>query len=122
MRTKRGDNMAFITLDDRTGRIEVAVFSDSYNEARDLLLKDSLLVVTGQVSHDDYSGTLKMRADNIQLLADIRQERARELCLSVNASTLPTRSEEHTSELQSRGHLVCRLLLEKKKLNIHKTR
>src|SRR5690625_1178114 len=26
------------------------------------------------------------------------------------------RSEEHTSELQSRGHLVCRLLLEKKKL------
>src|SRR5690625_5572429 len=26
----------------------------------------------------------------------------------------PVRSEEHTSELQSRGHLVCRLLLEKK--------
>src|SRR5690625_6081728 len=26
------------------------------------------------------------------------------------------RSEEHTSELQSRGHLVCRLLLEKKKI------
>src|SRR5690625_6087508 len=26
----------------------------------------------------------------------------------------PLRSEEHTSELQSRGHLVCRLLLEKK--------
>src|SRR5690625_6818039 len=26
-----------------------------------------------------------------------------------------TKSEEHTSELQSRGHLVCRLLLEKKK-------
>src|SRR6266508_5256825 len=29
----------------------------------------------------------------------------------------PWRSEEHTSELQSRGHLVCRLLLEKKKTN-----
>src|SRR5690625_6539863 len=28
------------------------------------------------------------------------------------------RSEEHTSELQSRGHLVCRLLLEKKKNNL----
>src|SRR5437660_8171887 len=28
------------------------------------------------------------------------------------------RSEEHTSELQSRGHLVCRLLLEKKKIDI----
>src|SRR5687768_18288327 len=29
----------------------------------------------------------------------------------------PPRSEEHTSELQSRLHLVCRLLLEKKKIN-----
>src|SRR5690625_5891783 len=29
---------------------------------------------------------------------------------------LEVRSEEHTSELQSRGHLVCRLLLEKKKI------
>src|SRR5690625_6262107 len=29
------------------------------------------------------------------------------------------RSEEHTSELQSRGHLVCRLLLEKKKKKTH---
>src|SRR5437870_11308413 len=31
------------------------------------------------------------------------------------------RSEEHTSELQSRGHLVCRLLLEKKKLKKNHT-
>src|SRR5690625_7079554 len=29
-----------------------------------------------------------------------------------------SRSEEHTSELQSRGHLVCRLLLEKKKSHV----
>src|SRR5690625_5719184 len=33
---------------------------------------------------------------------------------SLSARARP-RSEEHTSELQSRGHLVCRLLLEKKK-------
>src|SRR5690625_7051559 len=32
------------------------------------------------------------------------------------------RSEEHTSELQSRGHLVCRLLLEKKKIHKKKNR
>src|SRR6266508_5139278 len=33
-----------------------------------------------------------------------------------------SRSEEHTSELQSRGHLVCRLLPEKKKTTIRATR
>src|SRR3712207_8592746 len=35
------------------------------------------------------------------------------------APSRPPRSEEHTSELQSRQYLVCRLLLEKKKINIH---
>src|SRR5207253_4324744 len=34
--------------------------------------------------------------------------------LTLTPSALCVRSEEHTSELQSRGHLVCRLLLEKK--------
>src|SRR2546422_7494428 len=36
---------------------------------------------------------------------------------AVLARVLVSRSEEHTSELQSRLHLVCRLLLEKKKNN-----
>src|SRR5690625_6175068 len=34
----------------------------------------------------------------------------------ISEQIIEFRSEEHTSELQSRGHLVCRLLLEKKKL------
>src|SRR5437870_12991954 len=38
-----------------------------------------------------------------------------ERCVSAGETSFFTdRSEEHTSELQSRGHLVCRLLLEKK--------
>src|SRR3989442_11727001 len=43
--------------------------------------------------------------------------RAHRQFLKVNCAALPgeLRSEEHTSELQSRPHLVCRLLLEKKK-------
>src|SRR5437870_10930670 len=42
------------------------------------------------------------------------------IVISPSAFSL-SRSEEHTSELQSRGHLVCRLLLEKKKKNKKKT-
>src|SRR5690625_4025382 len=34
------------------------------------------------------------------------------------ALEIDPRSEEHTSELQSRGHIVCRILLEKKKKNL----
>src|SRR2546427_8993825 len=38
-----------------------------------------------------------------------------------NVERLGNRSEEHTSELQSQSNLVCRLLLEKKKNNKHRT-
>src|SRR2546430_11537345 len=43
---------------------------------------------------------------------------ARRGCAGAGAddTTFPSRSEEHTSELQSQSNLVCRLLLEKKKL------
>src|SRR5437870_9396324 len=41
----------------------------------------------------------------------------RVVSITERALTTTVRSEEHTSELQSRGHLVCRLLLEKKKNN-----
>src|SRR5207253_9482005 len=50
----------------------------------------------------------------------LRDASASGSCITLTAGTpalkMP-RSEEHTSELQSRGHLVCRLLLEKKKKN-----
>src|SRR5439155_26456265 len=49
-----------------------------------------------------------------------RLERHVEVNADENALVLEIeRSEEHTSELQSRGHLVCRLLLEKKKTRQH---
>src|SRR2546422_4708547 len=45
----------------------------------------------------------------------LRQRRPDEACQPVGRRVGQARSEEHTSELQSRLHLVCRLLLEKKK-------
>src|SRR3712207_8538828 len=44
-----------------------------------------------------------------------RVERRLGCCFGIVESLLGSRSEEHTSELQSRQYLVCRLLLEKKK-------
>src|SRR5215208_2020319 len=59
----------------------------------------------------------------------IRSENAADAAHFVMPTTMPhardavlLRSEEHTSELQSRGHLVCRLLLEKKKNERSRTR
>src|SRR5258708_24929471 len=51
-----------------------------------------------------------------------RTRRARGFIRDGGTSTTPNRSEEHTSELQSPDHLVCRLLLEKKKKTNNKTK
>src|SRR5436305_6549818 len=54
----------------------------------------------------DFQALLKM---------ELFERRGTGLVPTAAAMALYTRSEEHTSELQSRPHLVCRLLLEKKK-------
>lgn len=89
MKTKRGDTMAFVALDDRSGRIEVAIFSDTYKKHAELLNKDALLVVEGQVSFDEYSGGLKMRADDITSLGQARIECAKALRLHISSQTCP---------------------------------
>ncbi|HOY22612.1 MAG TPA: DNA polymerase III subunit alpha [Cellvibrio sp.] len=99
MKTKRGDTMAFVTLDDRTGRIEIAVFADTYIQCRDVLLKDGLLVIAGQVSIDDFSGMLKMRALTIRPLAELREERVRELSLELESGALPANFIRQISEI-----------------------
>src|SRR5690606_5969447 len=79
MKNKRGDNMAFVLLDDRSARIEIALFADAYSEHREKLVKDAILIIEGQVSQDDYSGGLKMRAKNVRTLVEARQHSARAL-------------------------------------------
>lgn len=74
MQSKRGDRIAFVTLDDRTGRVELGVFAENYQKYRDLLVKDKLLVVEGTVSIDDFSGSFRMSCDHI---FDIEQARER---------------------------------------------
>ena len=89
MKTKRGDNMAFVTLDDRTGRLEVAVFSDTYNENRDRIVKDAMLLIEGQVSSDDYNGGIKMRADKVASLTDARLSAMTTIGLAWSKQTVP---------------------------------
>ena len=85
MQTRRGDRMAFVTLDDRTGRLELAVFSELFERYRDLLAKDTLLVVEGQVSVDEYSGGFKMSAERIYNIDQARGTFASRLEIDVDA-------------------------------------
>src|SRR5207302_9698680 len=62
-----------------------------------------------------FPSTTLFRSPAAVAAAGPAERRLRRSSASINALPLPLRSEEHTSELQSRENLVCRLLLEKKK-------
>ena len=57
--------MAFVTLDDQTARMELAVFSQLYSEKREAIRKDNLVVVYGQVTVDEYTGGFRMAAEKL---------------------------------------------------------
>lgn len=89
MRSKRGDTIAFITLDDRSGRLEISLFAKEYEQFRELLQKDAILVVDCQVSMDDFNGALRGRAREVMSLTQARQRFARALELELRADRLP---------------------------------
>lgn len=113
MKTKKGDTMGFVTLDDRTGRLEVAVFSDIYTANREKLVKDALLVIEGQISHDDFSGGMKMRADSVYALADARESKVSALRVKMAPSTVSTQQQEELKQcLQRFKPGQCRVVIE----------
>src|SRR3989442_6784356 len=66
-----------------------------------------------------YTTLFRSRASSDLFVSSIRRTSA--ASSDATAISVTVRSEEHTSELQSRPHLVCRLLLEKKKKYEHST-
>ncbi len=87
MKSKRGEDIAFVQLDDRTARIEVSLFADTYRSCREFVLPDSFLVVEGTVSVDEFSGGgLRMRAQEAYTLTEARRRFARELVLQLECS------------------------------------
>ncbi len=84
-KTSRG-RMGSVVLDDRTGRIEVAVFNEVYEQVRDLLTPDRILVATGAFTYDDYRDNWSLRADRVRTLEDARAELASALELVLDLS------------------------------------
>ena len=97
MKTKRGDTIAFISLDDRSQRIEVSVYAETYHTHREMLVKDSIIIVEGTVAHNDFSGGLAVRAKEVRSLLQARQSYASELTIELNHDMI---DEQFTNELE----------------------
>lgn len=90
MKSKRGDTIAFVTLDDKSGRIELSVTGSVFEENRDKLQKDTILVIRGTVSDNDFSGGMRMRATDVWNLVQAREKSVKQLRVSLNSCRLET--------------------------------
>ena len=64
-RTKKGDKMAFITLDDAVERQDILIFADLYQTHKEILKKDQLIIIEGEVTRDNFTGGFKIKCNKI---------------------------------------------------------
>jgi len=83
--TKNGKTMGFATIDDRTGRLEIAAFGEIYEKYRGIFSRDSLLIAEGALGIDDYLGTLRLTVEKLYSMEQAREAFARSIQLVWNA-------------------------------------
>ncbi|WP_374242065.1 DNA polymerase III subunit alpha [Zoogloea sp.] len=81
--TARG-KIAFVLLDDGTTPREVSVFSEVFDNNRQRIVVDEVLIVDAKVSNDDFSGGLRIVADKLMTLGEARGRFARALHIRLN--------------------------------------
>ncbi|WP_172203944.1 DNA polymerase III subunit alpha [Niveibacterium sp. COAC-50] len=76
--------MCFVQLDDGTAQLEVSVFAEVLEANKGRIVQDEVLIVEAKVSHDDFTGGLRIIADKLMTLGEARARFARTLKLSIN--------------------------------------
>lgn len=81
--TQRG-KMAFVTIDDRSARHELAMFSETYDRCQHLLAKDKVIIVQGEVVEDSFSGGTKINISEVYDVEKAREHFAKGLTIKLD--------------------------------------
>jgi DNA polymerase-3 subunit alpha len=100
-KTKKGDNLCFVTLDDRSARIDVTLFGDTYDAVREMVQKDVVLIVEGEVAEDHFSGGIKVRVSKVHTIPQARAQYASGVQVRCDASNFRGRKMKEFEMLLS---------------------
>jgi DNA polymerase-3 subunit alpha len=87
MRTKKGDTMAVIQLEDWEGIVEVLLFPDTYAKSQRLLEADAAIIVKGKLDNDESS--IKILATDVIPMERARELLSRTVTVQIDAATAP---------------------------------
>lgn len=85
MVNKKGRRWAIVTLDDQSARMDARFFPDMFEEYEEMLQTDKVLVLSGQVSFDDFSGGNTITVRHAQDIIQAREKQLKHLLLEVDA-------------------------------------
>lgn len=100
--TQSGRRLGIVTLDDRTARLEMVLFGDVFERYKSLIEKDTLVVVEGEISHDDFSDGYRISAERIYDLPSARLAFAQRLVLAIHEKQAGNGLLPHIKDLLSR--------------------
>ncbi|HTP80847.1 MAG TPA: DNA polymerase III subunit alpha [Bacteroidota bacterium] len=83
---KRGNTMAFVTIEDFTGRAECIVFSDAFQKFQELLKVGSIVMLAGR--NDGAGDSIKVIVNEVVPMDDVRKKFARRVLLNINLETV----------------------------------
>ena len=84
MRNSRRGRMAVLTLDDGTARVEAVGFGELFNAKRAIIQEDHVVILAGRASLDEFSGGVRLTADELYDLDEARNRFAKGLRLNIN--------------------------------------
>lgn len=79
---KRGNRVS-VVLDDDSGRMEVSLFNEAFQEFRHLLVKDEIVVVSGSLRYDDFIGAWSLNVKNVLHIDRVIESRAKSMILKL---------------------------------------
>jgi DNA polymerase-3 subunit alpha len=78
---RRRPNRVTLILDDRTGRLEVSLYEEIFQQHRDIIVKDAILVIEGTLRYDDFIEAWRLQAKSLLDIDRARERFARRLWL-----------------------------------------
>jgi DNA polymerase-3 subunit alpha len=108
---KRGPRV-ILTLDDRTGRIEVMLFEETWQKHRDLIAKDALVLIEGLLRFDEFSDAWRVSARRVSDLDKVREQEARRVVIRCSESQAAALGERLAAILKSARGGACPVTIE----------
>ncbi|MBI3018370.1 MAG: DNA polymerase III subunit alpha [Deltaproteobacteria bacterium] len=107
--TRKGDKMAFVTLEDLSGSVDVIVFSDLYSRAQELLKSDEPLLVSGtaEISEDH----ARMIATDIENLALAQKKKTKVVHIDLDSKVIQADQLQSLKGVLQQYRGVCPVLL-----------